>query len=69
MKYINDIFDIIEKKLKKRKTMLIKHCGIYWKYISIFIPLLEAILVLFLIFYSLQFCSKVSTLNTVVHYD
>lgn len=29
MKYINDIFDIIEKKLKKRKTMLIKHCGIY----------------------------------------
>lgn len=29
MKYINDIFDIIKKKLKKRKTMLIKHCGIY----------------------------------------
>lgn len=29
MKYINDIFDIIEKKLKKRKTMLIKHYGIY----------------------------------------
>lgn len=29
MKYINDIFDIIEKKLKKRKTMLIKHYSIY----------------------------------------
>lgn len=38
MKYINDIFDIIEKKLKKRKTMLIKHYG-FIENISLFLYL------------------------------